>query len=177
MAPLTGLGAGRPLAAHLLSQETSSPARSPTQPTASRPDHPLLWAVGLLALTLILTTATAWDWRLSLFGSVDRAQGLLTQLSQLLLFLLVAARLRTVDQARSNLYATLGRANFVGAYLAMLLPLPLALGWTAPGWRRRFFLAVTLAMALVIGMTQARGAWLAAGVGLGLFVLLARWSR
>jgi len=173
--------------------------------------RPLLGAVGLLALTLLLTTATAFDWRLSFFGSVDRAQGLITQLSQITLFLLVATRLhslaqarrlvqalaftagvmallglaqaggwdplRLVSDARSNLYATLGRANFVGAYLAMLLPLLLWGVWTASSWRRGLFGLTALASFLVIGFTQARGAWLAATVGLGLFGLLALWPR
>ncbi len=193
--------AGLWLASRLLGSRFTSPQ--------AQADRRLLGAVGLLALTLLLTTATAFDWRRSLFGSVDRAQGLLTQLSQIFLFLLVATRLHTLPQARrlvhglaatagsmallalvqaggwdplrlvsdarSNLYATLGRANFVGAYLAMLAPLLLSQLILASGWRRALFGLVALASLLVTGLTQARAAWLATGVGLGLFALLAHW--
>ncbi len=194
------------LASHLRRQRTSRPSQG--RPS---PDPLLLGAVGLLALVLLLTTVTALDWRLSLFGSVDRAQGLLTQLSYLLLFAVVATRLHTLTQARrlvhglaataaatallslaqaigwdplhlvtdarSNLYATLGRANFVGAYLAMLLPLLLGRVRFTQGWQRGLFGTLALVALLVIGLTQARGAWLAAGVGLGLFALLVLWPR
>ncbi len=40
-----------------------------------------------------------------------------------------------VSDARSPVYATLGRSNFLGAYLAMVLPLTVVWAWTA---RRRW---------------------------------------
>ena len=204
--------AGLWLANRILDAQAGRPPPSQRgEPTGRRPSSLLLGAVGLLALLLLLTTVTALDWRLSLFGSMDRAQGLLTQLSQLLLFLLVATQLHSLAQirrlvrglvaggavvvlislaqaagwnplhlvtdARSNLYATLGRANFLGAYLAMLLPLLLHRTFFSRGWPRSLHGLVALAALLVIGLTQARGAWLAAAVGLGLFALLALWPR
>ncbi|HFQ95328.1 MAG TPA: hypothetical protein ENK30_02025 [Anaerolineae bacterium] len=86
--------------------------------------------------------------------------------------------------ARSPIFATLGRANFVGAYLAMLVPLTLYLLLTARGPLRRGAWAAMLGGELLaLGLTQARGAWLAAGVGLIVFALLrldarlGRWMR
>ena len=80
--------------------------------------------------------------------------------------------------ARSPVYATLGRANFLGAYLALLLPLTLALACTARAWPGRLAAAVLLGGEVVlIGLTRARSAWLAAGVALALFGGVWFWSR
>jgi O-antigen ligase/tetratricopeptide (TPR) repeat protein len=89
------------------------------------------------------------------------------------------------SDARSPIYATLGRANFVGAYLAMLVPLTLALLLTTPQRRRRLAWSALLAgQIIVIGLTLARSAWLATAVSLSLFLLLCygprlacRWRR
>ena len=201
--------------------------------------NPLLGAVGLLVFVLVVTTATAVNWRLSLWGSLERGQGTLTLLTYLLLFLLTTnycrsfARARSllvwlvitavplviisglqavgldpfgfVSDARSALYATLGRANFLGAYLAMLTPLTLALVLltkeatsttastmnehvgdapaamalqrliTQGGNGRLGWLLLLLAELFMIGLTMARGAWLATLFALSLFALL--WWR
>ena len=80
-----------------------------------------------------------------------------------------------VSDARAPIYATLGRANFTGAYLAILTPLLLALALTAPRRVWRFGWAILLGGSLaVIGLTLARGAWLAAAVSLGMFAALWR---
>jgi Flp pilus assembly protein TadD/O-antigen ligase len=166
--------------------------------------NPLLPPALALAAVQILAAAAAPDRGLSLWGSYERAQGLLTLLSYLILFLVVSARLRTLDRARrligamaataaplvalagaqalgwqpaglvtdarSPLFATLGRSNFLGAYLAMLLPLTVALAWTARV-RARLALALLAAGQLtVIALTLSRGAWLAAGAGLVILV-------
>lgn len=171
---------------------------------------PMLVPVVFLACVWLLATATAVSPQQSWWGSYERGQGSLTQLSYLLLFWLIATRLRTLAQswrlltalaltalpllllslaqasgwqplplltdARSPLYATLGRANFLAAYLVILLPLLLALGWHWRGWRRHGSLTLLLAALVVIALTQARAAWLAALVALGLFGLL-WWGR
>jgi tetratricopeptide (TPR) repeat protein len=172
----------------------------------------LLGPVLAVVIVQVLATALAVDPRLSLYGSYERAQGLLTQVSYPLLFLVVAARLRTLDQARrlvtamvvtavpliglglvqaagwdpiglltdarSPVYTTLGRSNFTGAYLAMLLPLTLALAWTAhPRWQRLAGLGLAAAELVVIALALARGAWLAAGVALATLGLLWTWRR
>jgi O-antigen ligase/cytochrome c-type biogenesis protein CcmH/NrfG len=160
-----------------------------------------------LALVLVVTSATAVNGRLSLWGSYERGQGLVTLLTYLLLLLLAADQLRTValarrlimamvatgvplvglsllqiigwdpfglvSDARSPIYATLGRANFVGAYLAMLVPLTLALRLMSrqPRWRLGWS-AMLGAELLVIGLTRTRSAWLATAVSLALFALL-----
>jgi O-antigen ligase len=73
--------------------------------------------------------------------------------------------------ARSPVYATLGRSNFLGAILALLAPLTLALLVNAPR-RRRIWGALLLAGELaVLALTQARGAWLALAVAAGLWAL------
>jgi cytochrome c-type biogenesis protein CcmH/NrfG/O-antigen ligase len=169
--------------------------------------NPLFGPLGLLALTILVTTATAIDWRLSLWGSYERGQGAITILSYLLLFALAAVQFRRVararllitamagtavplvlislaqkggwnpfnlvSDARSPVFATLGRANFLGAYLVILLPLTLALLLTS---RKRgvrlLWAAVLLGDILVIGLTQARGAILAAFISLLLFALI-----
>ncbi len=174
--------------------------------------NPLLWPVLAMAAAQGMSTILAADRGLSLWGSYERAQGLLTQLSYLLLFLVVSARLRTPDQARrlltamamtavpllglglaqalgwqpvdlvsdarSPVFATLGRSNFTGAYLALLLPLTMALAWTAPTkWQRLSGLGLAVGELVVMALTLARGAWLAAGVAAGLFCLLRFWPR
>jgi O-antigen ligase len=162
-----------------------------------------------LALVAILSTVTAVHPSLSFWGSQDRAYGLLTLLSYLLLALIVATRLHTLAQARlllevmvatavpllflgslqgighdplqlvsdarSPIYATLGRANFVGAYLALLLPLTLVLALSATKRLAQISLVLlALAQLAFIGLTLARAAWLAAGMGL--LVLLIGWA-
>lgn len=79
------------------------------------------------------------------------------------------------SDARSPMYATLGRANFVGAYLAMLVPLTLALFLTSPSrYGRWAWLALLAAELSVIALSMARGAWLATAVALLLFLLVAK---
>jgi O-antigen ligase/tetratricopeptide (TPR) repeat protein len=168
---------------------------------------PVAAPVGILALAILVTTITAVDWRLAVWGSYERAQGTATLLSYLLLCLLAASRPWSprrarmlvatiamtggplvllgvaqslgwrpgglVSDARSPLYATLGRANFLGAYLAMLAPLTLALALTAGrGVYRRAWLLLLAGELVIAGLTLARSAWLAAAVALSVFALL-----
>lgn len=168
---------------------------------------PLAGPLGVLALVISVTTITAVDWRLSLWGSYERAQGTVTLLTYLLLTLLAAGRSRSTrgarglvvamavtaaplillgliqgtgwnplglaSDARSPLYATLGRANFLAAYLVMLVPLTLALRLTADGGRLRVLWSILLAgELLVVALTLARSAWLAAAVSVAIFALL-----
>ncbi len=172
----------------------------------------LIWPALAVAAAQTVATLLAADRSLSLWGSYERAQGLLTQLSYVLLFLVVSARLRTLEQARrllatmvmtavpllalglaqalgwqpaglvsdarSPVLATLGRSNFLGAYLAMLLPLTAALALTArQRWLRLAAGSLAAGEIAVVALTLARGAWLAAGVAVGLFGLLWAWPR
>ena len=174
---------------------------------------PIRNLVVALALVLILSTLLSTNRYIAVFGTLDRAAGLLTQLSYLLLFVCVATQidaqgsrrllhlivwtalpicllglgqaigwqpLPVFTDARSPMTTTLGRANFTGAYLALLLPLMLAAALEARNrWQRTVFgILVALALA-AIALTQARAAWLAAFVGLSLFwwlVAAPRWS-
>jgi tetratricopeptide (TPR) repeat protein len=89
------------------------------------------------------------------------------------------------NDARSPIYATLGRANFVGAYLAILGPLTLALLHTTHQRRLRIvWSAILVSEIIVICLTLARSAWLATAVSLSLYSLLwwgsqlvRRWRR
>ncbi|MAU01216.1 MAG: hypothetical protein CL608_29075 [Anaerolineaceae bacterium] len=182
-------------------------------------NNPLSGPVALLALVLLVTTVTAVNPRLSLWGSYERSQGAVTLLTYLLLLLLAVDHFRTVWQAkrlltavvltniplvlfglaqavgwnpfylvsdaRSPVFATLGRANFLGAYLAMLVPLTAGFALMAQQRRERVAWYVLFVAELgVIGLTLARGAWLATAVSLSLFTvlwwgrqLLRRWRR
>ncbi|MFN2204717.1 MAG: O-antigen ligase family protein [Candidatus Promineifilaceae bacterium] len=176
-------------------------------PVRELPARRVLVPAGLLALIIVLATVLGSDWRLSLWGSYERAQGALTQLSYLTLFVLAAVQFRRLararlllavmaltavilimigmaqfggwqafglsSDARSPLFATLGRANFLGAYLAILLPLTLAQLQTARRPNIRFLWAVLFAAELVvIGLTSARAAWLGTAVALAVYALL-----
>ena len=169
--------------------------------------RPLALPVVFLAGVLLVAALTAVDPQLSWWGSYERGQGSLTQLSYLLLFWLVANHLRSLAQAwrllaafvltalpltllgiaqafgwqplplltdaRSPVYATLGRANFLAVYLVILLPLTLALGLQLRRrWQQIPIAILLLAEVTVIGLTLVRAAWLAAVVSIGLFVLL-----
>lgn len=169
--------------------------------------NPLLWPVLLLALIIAVTTATAVDPRLSLWGSYERAQGAVTLLTYLLLCLLAAGQLTALSRARSVLaalvaaaipiillslfqaagwnplglvsdarspvYATLGRSNFVGGFLSLIAAPALALALTTRRRNRRLLWAAVLVAGIVVaGLTLARGAWLALTVSLVLFGLL-----
>ena len=179
-------------------------------PTLRR--NPLLAPIGSLTVVLGLATYLGIHPSTSLWGSYLRGQGLLTQVSYVLLFLVVATRLRSPEQARrlatamvftaapivllgllqsarldplgmisdarSPIYATLGRANFVGAYLALLLPLTVALALTASQpWQRGLLFLLMVGQQAVIAWTLARAAWLAAGTGLVVFALLWYWPK
>jgi O-antigen ligase/Tfp pilus assembly protein PilF len=179
---------------------------------AELPSLPFLLPLWALATAALFGSLGAADLRLAVWGSLARASGLLTLLTYLLLALLVAARLRTLEQARrlltfcaatsvpimllgglqvagldplrlttdarSPIYATLGRANFVGAYLALLLPLTLVLALSSPRRQSQIaWLAVALGQGLFIGLVQARAAWLAAGSGLLILLAALVWPH
>ncbi len=167
----------------------------------------------VLALVLILSTLFSPNRYIAIFGTLDRANGVLTQISYLLLFACVATQidarqgqrllhaivltavpivllgllqasgwqpLPLLTDARSPMTTTLGRANFTGAYLALLLPLTLTAAQMAKTKAQRYgYAALFVLSILVIGLSQARAAWIAAVVGICvLFWLRAapRWS-
>ncbi len=174
--------------------------------------HPLLWPVLGLAVVLVAATFAAQNPLLSLSGSYERGQGTLTLISYVLLFLIVADRLRTPGQARrliatlvatavplmllsvaqalgydplglvidarAPVYATLGGADFVGTYLAMLLPLTL-LPTATTGDRGRTMGGLLLAVGevAVIALCRSWAAWLAAAAGLTVTGVLWAWPR
>ncbi len=170
----------------------------------------------LIALFLILVLATLLSpyRHIATFGTLDRAGGLITQLSYLALFFCVATQINpdqsrhllhviiipaipiclfglaqaagwqplpVFTDARTAITTTLGRANFTGAYLALLLPLTLAAAQTAvERWRQTGYWTLFVLMLLVIGVTQARAALIAAAAGFSVYfwlLALSKWSR
>lgn len=171
----------------------------------------LLIALGLI---FVLSTYLSTNHYIAIFGTLDRANGVVTHLSYLLLFVCVATQidsqrsplllrvliltavpigllgliqaagwqpLPVFTDARSPITTTLGRANFTGAYLALLLPLTLTAAQAATDrWRRRGYGALVALELMVIALTQARAAWIAAVAGISVLLWLQvapRWSR
>lgn len=177
-----------------------------------KPASPLLWAALVFGLALIAATALSVNPRVSLWGSYERQQGLLTQGAYLALFLLTAASLHTRAQverlwaalvwgsapvvvyglaqaagldpldwrtdAASPVLSTIGRANFLGSYLVLVIPLTLGFvvrtlrsrGAEAPTTNRLTWLLLPAQLAC-LALTQARGAWIGTGVGMLVFAL------
>ena len=168
----------------------------------------------ILMLVLLLSTLFSASQTIAIFGSLDRAGGVLTQIAYLLLFLCVATQIDpqqsrqllmmmvltavpisilglaqaagwqpfpVFTDARTQLTTTLGRANFTGAYLALLLPLTLiAAQSAAEKWQRVGLGALFGLELIVIAITQARAAWITAVVGLLVLLwlqLAPSWSR
>lgn len=78
--------------------------------------------------------------------------------------------------AESSVLSTLGRSNFVGSYLAMLIPLTVwqaAGSWVAPAWSRWWPRALVVAQLVLLGLTGARAAWL--GLGVAALIGCAAW--
>ena len=167
----------------------------------------------VLGLVLSLSTLLSTNHYLAIFGTLERANGVLTQVSYLLLFVCVATYINTprsrlllqaliltavpicllglvqatgwqplpvFTDARSPITTTLGRANFTGAYLALLLPLSLTAAQLAKdNWRRSGYGILVILDLIVIALTQARAAWIATIVGISVLVWLRaapRWS-
>ncbi len=168
---------------------------------------PIRNLIAALLLVLTLSTVLSDNRSIAFFGTLDRANGLLTQLSLILLFWCVATRitaeysrlllnvialtavpicllglaqaagwqpLPVLTDARSLITTTLGRANFTGAYLALLLPLTLAAAQssTENRWQRIGYLALFGLELIIILLTRARAAWIAAVVSVALFLWL-----
>jgi len=175
-----------------------------------RPPALLLWPVLAFGLALALATLFSLNSHVSLWGSYERQQGLLTLGAYLTLFLLTATGLRTRAQtqrlwtalvwgsapvvaygllqaagldplewrtdAASPVLSTIGRANFLGSYLVLVIPLTagqtLTVG-SAGGLRQRASLVLLLIAQLAcLALTQARGAWVGMGVAALVFALV-----
>ncbi len=83
-----------------------------------------------------------------------------------------------VSDARSPVFATLGRSNFLGAYLAMVLPLTLV--WTTIAKSRPWRVAAGVLALLEVGvllLSHVRAAWMASAVGVVVLLLVARPER
>ena len=163
--------------------------------------------VAALFLVICLSTWVSEYTYVSLWGSLERGFGGITQLSLIAFFFCVAVQFepKQIERAlriaiftavpicllggaqaagwqpvtvltdgRSQLVTTLGRANFTGSYLALLIPLTLAAiessqkVWENAGFKILFLLQVALIL-----LTQARAAWISAYVAVAVYV----WIR
>ncbi|MFN2270881.1 MAG: O-antigen ligase family protein [Anaerolineae bacterium] len=166
----------------------------------------LLWPALAFGGVAALATLASVNPRVSLWGSYERQQGLLTLGAYLGLFLFTAANLRTRAQvnrllraiawgsapvvaygllqaagidpmdwrtdAASPALSTIGRANFLGSYLVLAVPLTAGLLLTA---RRRWpYVLLLVGQATCLVLTQARGAWI--GLGAATVVGLFAWG-
>jgi O-antigen ligase/Tfp pilus assembly protein PilF len=180
-------------------------------PKASRATaraNPLLAPALCLIAVEAAATAFAVNPAFSLWGSLERGQGLLTLICYPLLGLIVASEMTTLRQARrlllgmqlaavpvllisaaqlagwdagmvtdarSPIFSTLGRSNFLAAYLVMLIPLTLVQSAAAEGRRRAGWVLLLAGEAVVLVLTRVRAGWLAALVGIA--VVLGLWFR
>jgi O-antigen ligase len=179
--------------------------------TSDRPPRrwlasPLLWAAVALGLALTLATVLSVNPRISLWGSYERQQGLLTVGAYLGLFVLTATGMRSRAQAdrlwlalvwgsapivaygllqstgidplgwqtdaASRVLSTVGRSNFLGSYLVLIIPL--TVGRSLLSDRRWPYLAFVTVQALCLALTQARGAWV--GLAAGMMVFGLAWA-
>jgi tetratricopeptide (TPR) repeat protein len=158
----------------------------------------LLPAAAILVPTLVSWLATDYKgW--SLWGEYQRYEGLVPTLLVVGAGLLVAdvfrGRLRlltsalTLSAALVALYAiaqsmgadpfnvpvteyapsSIGQSNFVGGFLAICLPLALALWTSGKGGGRTGAMAATIVIVLAIGLTFSQGGWAAAAAGVAVF--------
>jgi O-antigen ligase len=166
----------------------------------------LLWPALALGGVAGLATATSISPRVSLWGSYERQQGLLTLGAYLGLFAFTAANLRTRAQVRrllaaiawgsapvvvyglvqaagldpmdwrsdaaSPVLSTVGRANFLGSYLGIAIPL--TVGKMLLARRRWPYTLLLIGQAACLALTQARGAWI--GLGAAIVVGLLAWG-
>ncbi|MGC9358224.1 MAG: O-antigen ligase family protein, partial [Anaerolineae bacterium] len=158
-----------------------------------------LHVIALILLTVVLIAATLFSInpRLSLWGSYNRQQGLVTLTSYAILFLSTAYvlgnrahidRLWTLlvmgsvpvvtygllqacsldplewqTDAASPVLSTLGRANFLGSYLTLIIPL--TFGRILLGRHRLPLVLLLAGQGICLLLTQARGAWVGSGAG------------
>lgn len=157
---------------------------------------------GIVLVLATLNTVNSYD---SLWGSYERKQGLITQLSYVIMFLLIAVLLRTRRQATrlwdvliwgsapivaygvlqalhldplqwqidspTPVLATMGRSNFLGSYLVLLLPL--TLGRMLIVKRRWPYGVLAVGQGSILIIAQSRAAWLGATVAV--ITLSALW--
>ncbi|MBN1262425.1 MAG: O-antigen ligase family protein [Anaerolineae bacterium] len=163
-----------------------------------------VWGAVALGGVWIAATLLSTNVRASVWGSYERQQGLLTQLSYLTLFGVAATRLETPaairrlqqalvwgsapvvvyglvqaagldpcawqSDAASPVLSTVGRANFLGSYLVLALPLTAVWALRCP--KKAGAILLFVAQAAVLALTRARAAWvgLAAGCMTGVVV-------
>ncbi len=73
----------------------------------------------------------------------------------------------------TRVYSTFDNPNVLGEYLILLIPITLAMFWTAEKWLHRFaYLGIIGLLALCLIFTSSRGAWLGVMLALAIFIVL-----
>jgi O-antigen ligase len=186
--------------------------RSTSEESKTVIPHHLLWPALAFGGAAALATALSVNPRVSLWGSYERQQGLVTLSAYIGLFLFTAANLRTryritrllttitwsstpivlyallqaagIDpmdwqsDAASPVLSTVGRANFLGSWMVLVIPLTAGRMLTAHRrWPYGLLIAGQIACLI---LTQARGAWIGLGAAVVTWLLalgLARHDR
>jgi O-antigen ligase len=74
--------------------------------------------------------------------------------------------------------STLGRSNFLGAYLVLVVPVTLVLAWQVRAWARRMALCLLLLAQLAcLAVTDSQAAWLGSAAACGVLAAIAAWRR
>jgi O-antigen ligase len=77
----------------------------------------------------------------------------------------------TTPLYKGRIYASIGQANFLAAYLLLLVPIGAALALVSGGRRRWLFVAATAAIVVATVLTFSRGAYLATVIAVLTFAL------
>ncbi len=73
----------------------------------------------------------------------------------------------------TRVYSTFDNPNVLGEYLILLIPIALAMFWSAKKWLHRFaYVGITGLLALCLIFTSSRGAWLGVMLALAIFIIL-----
>lgn len=127
-----------------------------------------------LLFVLVTTRLTTWQRAHRLSRAMIGASALIVILG--LLQAIGVGLFGMMTDARSPMIATLGRANFVGSYLALILPLTLAeLDIEARRLHRGALAILALGQVAVITLALARGAWLSALSAVLIYGALRLW--
>lgn len=190
--------------AALLGARTLASGRACAMPARQWLRHPLVATVLAFMLVLTASTLLSTDRRVSLLGSYERQQGLLTLLTYVTLFLCVTLVLRTrqhVDllwralvwasapvvlygllqalgldplawqsDSASPVLSTVGRSNFLGTYLVLIIPL--TWGQLLVARTRAGLMLLWAGQLACLALTHARGAWLGLAVATLAFALI-----
>lgn len=140
----------------------------------------LVWTTGVLLFWLIVNLVRTSRDAAALMGPILAGASLMTVWAVYQFFVPPVVEEAWVDPtiagALFRAFASLGNPNYLAEYMALFLPLGIALWVQTPGRRLELTLPL-LAMALSLLLSGSRGGWLAALIALAVLVVLRapRW--